>query len=51
VNKTIVGEVDYGVNSQINEGIEGIHVAIGDAVTGYHIDLLCPAVQTSQATL
>ncbi len=48
VNQSISGHVDYGVNSQINEGIEGIHVAIGDAVTGYHIDLLCPKVKTSQ---
>ncbi|CAE6947871.1 MULTISPECIES: hypothetical protein [Pseudomonadaceae] len=50
VNQSISDEIDYRVNSQINEGIEGIHVAIGDAVTGYHIDLLCPGVQINNAS-
>ena len=44
VNKSIVRLIDYRINSQLNEGVEGIHVAIGDGVSGYHIDLLAPQV-------
>jgi len=45
VNKEICNVIDYGVNSQMNEGVEGIHVAIGDGTTGFHIDFLSPAVK------
>lgn len=42
VNKSIGGAVDYAINSQLNEGVDGIHVAVGDGSTGFHIDFLCP---------
>jgi len=45
VNGSIKGVVNYGINSQVNEGIDGVHVAIGDGVTGYHIDFLSPGVK------
>lgn len=42
VNDAIAPFIDYSVNSQMNEGISGIHVALGDGSSGYHIDFLCP---------
>lgn len=47
VNPDIEERVDYGFNSQINEGVEGIHVAVGDGASGFHIDFLCPKVHVS----
>lgn len=37
-------EVDWTKNSQLNEGVPGIHVGLGDGLTGVHIDLICPGV-------
>ncbi|NWA08502.1 hypothetical protein [Pseudomonas gingeri] len=45
VNQSIAPIIDFGVNSQMNEGIEGIHIAIGDGAKGYHIDFLSPGTQ------
>lgn len=45
VNQSIARSIDYKLNSQLNEGVEGIHVAIGDGASGYHIDLLVPHVE------
>ena len=42
VNDAIAPFIDYSINSQMNEGIGGIHVALGDGSSGYHIDFLCP---------
>lgn len=47
VNASIADRIDYRVNSQLNEGIEGMHVAVGDGRLGYHIDLLMPGVVAS----
>ncbi|WP_297833946.1 hypothetical protein [Pseudomonas sp.] len=44
VNASIARTIDYRINSQLNEGIEGLHVAVGDGRQGYHIDLLMPGV-------
>ncbi|AWM93283.1 hypothetical protein DJ564_22120 [Pseudomonas sp. 31-12] len=44
VNESIASNIDYSINSQMNEGISGIHLAIGDGSSGYHIDFLSPAV-------
>jgi hypothetical protein len=44
VNASIADCIDYRINSQLNEGIEGMHVAVGDGRQGYHIDLLMPGV-------
>ncbi|WP_157383956.1 hypothetical protein [Pseudomonas asplenii] len=44
VKKQIAEHIDYSKNSQMNEGIDGIQVAIGDGSSGYHIDFLCPRV-------
>ncbi|WP_323166922.1 hypothetical protein [Pseudomonas atacamensis] len=44
VNESISSVIDYGVNSQLNEGISGVHLAIGDGSSGYHIDFLSPGV-------
>lgn len=44
VNRSIQPLINYAVNSQLNEGIEGVHLAIGDGSTGYHIDFLSPGV-------
>lgn len=44
VNDAIAPTIDYKINSQMNEGIRGVHVAIGDGSSGYHIDFLSPAV-------
>ncbi|MGV8920909.1 MAG: hypothetical protein ACOH2R_24560 [Pseudomonas sp.] len=44
VNASIGERIDYRINSQLNEGIQGLHVAVGDGRCGYHIDLLIPGV-------
>lgn len=44
VNDAIALNIDYKINSQMNEGVSGIHLAIGDGSSGYHIDFLSPAV-------
>ncbi|MCF4995609.1 hypothetical protein GIW70_02645 [Pseudomonas syringae] len=44
VNESISNKIDYTINSQMNEGISGIHLAIGDGSSGYHIDFLSPSV-------
>lgn len=44
VNDAIASNIDYKINSQMNEGIAGVHLAIGDGSSGYHIDFLSPAV-------
>lgn len=49
VNDTIEKSIDYKINSQLNEGIRGVHLAIGDGSSGYHIDFLSPAVIVSPA--
>ncbi|WLH13173.1 hypothetical protein [Pseudomonas hefeiensis] len=47
VNEEIAPLIDYKVNSQLNEGIDGIHLAIGDGSSGFHIDFLSPAVRVT----
>jgi hypothetical protein len=37
--------LDWSVNSVLNEGIRGIHFAVGDGVTGAHIDFICPGME------
>ena len=44
VNNAIAPFIDYRINSQMNEGISGVHVALGDGSSGYHIDFLSPGV-------
>jgi hypothetical protein len=39
-------EIDWTKNSQMNEGAIGIHVGLGDGLTGAHIDFICPDVET-----
>ena len=36
--------IDWTKNSQLNEGAIGIHVALGEGLTGAHIDFICPEV-------
>ncbi|MBV4472843.1 M29 family metallopeptidase [Pseudomonas botevensis] len=47
VNEEISSSIDYRVNSQMNEGISGVHLAIGDGSSGFHIDFLSPSVSVS----
>lgn len=51
VNDAISPFIDYRINSQMNEGIRGVHVAIGDGSSGYHIDFLSPGVTFSPTKL
>ncbi|UWF51617.1 hypothetical protein NYP20_11875 [Pseudomonas sp. N3-W] len=44
VNDDIAPSIDYKINSQLNEGVSGVHLAIGDGTSGYHIDFLSPGV-------
>lgn len=44
VNEAIAPDIDYKMNSQMNEGISGVHLAIGDGSSGFHIDFLSPSV-------
>lgn len=36
--------VDWNINSQIHEGMSGIHAGVGDGESGVHIDFICPGV-------
>lgn len=47
VNEEIASLIDFSINSQMNEGVGGIHVALGDGSTGYHIDFLSPGTRIS----
>jgi hypothetical protein len=47
VNEAIASNIDYKINSQMNEGISGVHLAIGDGASGYHIDFLSPFMNVS----
>lgn len=38
------GNVDWTMNSQIHEGMSGIHAGIGDGTKGLHIDFICPGL-------
>lgn len=38
-------KLDWSVNSVLNEGARGIHFAVGDGVTGAHIDFICPGME------
>ena len=42
VNDTLEPGIDYRMNAQINEGVAGIHVAVGNGSSGFHIDFLSP---------
>ena len=45
VNDAIGPNINYAHNSPMNEGISGVHVALGDGASGYHIDFLSPGVE------
>jgi hypothetical protein len=47
VNECIAANNDYTINSHMNEGISGVHLAIGDGSSGYHIDFLSPSVSVT----
>ncbi|MBO1438790.1 hypothetical protein [Meiothermus sp. CFH 77666] len=40
-----VSNLDWSVNSVLNEGARGVHFAVGDGVTGAHIDFICPNME------
>ncbi len=44
-NVGIAQSIDWSYNSQFNEGIGGMHIALGDGRTGFHIDFICPGGQ------
>jgi hypothetical protein len=48
-NTGIVESLDWSVNSQINEGASGIHMGLGDGVTGAHIDFVLPGAKVELA--
>lgn len=50
VNESIASTINYQINSQMNEGISGVHLAIGDGSSGYHIDFLSPGVNVTPIT-
>lgn len=41
LNRSIRDTVDWSINSVINEGAGLLHVAVGDGITGAHIDFIC----------
>jgi hypothetical protein len=48
-NSDIDGALDWSVNSQINEGASGVHIALGDGVTGAHVDFVRPGATVAFA--
>ena len=45
LNQGIREHVDFSCNSQLNEGIQGLHIGYGDGKTGLHIDLIAPGAR------
>lgn len=45
LNYRIRDGVKWCFNSQLNEGIQGLHLGIGDGQTGFHIDLINPNIE------
>jgi len=41
-NTALNPHVDWSHNSQFNESVGGLHIALGDGLTGSHIDFVCP---------
>lgn len=41
-NTALNSHLDWAHNSQFNEGVGGLHIALGDGLTGSHIDFVCP---------
>jgi hypothetical protein len=41
LNHSIRDAVDWSVNSQMNEGMGGMHLGFGDGFTGEHFDVIC----------
>lgn len=41
-NTALNADVDWAHNSQFNEGVGGLHIALGDGLTGSHLDFVCP---------
>lgn len=41
-NTAINPHVSWSFNSQFNEGMGGIHIALGDGLSGVHFDFICP---------
>lgn len=41
-NTAVNPHVDWSFNSQFNEGMGGIHIALGDGLSGVHLDFICP---------
>ncbi|WP_328493840.1 hypothetical protein OHS59_14675 [Streptomyces sp. NBC_00414] len=48
-NTGILDDLDWSVNSQINEGAAGVHMGVGDGVSGAHIDFVLPAAKVGLA--
>jgi hypothetical protein len=38
------GSLDWRINSPVNEGVQGIHLGIGDGYSGMHFDFVCDDV-------
>jgi hypothetical protein len=46
-NHNITDHIDWNINSQLNEGAQGVHFGIGDGISGAHIDFVHPGARTS----
>jgi hypothetical protein len=42
--RAATGSLDWRVNSPVNEGVQGIHLGIGDGYSGMHFDFVCDDV-------
>jgi hypothetical protein len=45
VNQMPVTDFDWSMNSQMNEGAAGIHIGLGDGISGVHVDFICPTAE------
>jgi hypothetical protein len=43
-------EVNWHLNAQINEGLQGIHLGVGNGLGGAHVDLVSPGVSVTPKT-
>jgi hypothetical protein len=43
------GSLDWRVNSPVNEGVQGVHLGIGDGYSSLHFDFVCDDVASDSA--
>jgi hypothetical protein len=46
-NYQLQNDINWKFNSQVNEGVKGIHLGIGDGELGFHLDFITSNIEYS----